>query len=143
MTRVDFYISENNSQQARMKLACRIAEKAYDQKQQVYLHVADQKQAEDIDKMLWTFNQGSFIPHSCCDDPMMKNASILIGWQDAPEQSSDVLINLIDEVPGFFSRYDRVAEVDHSEEQTRQKARERYKFYKDRGYPLQSHTIKS
>ena len=66
---------------------------------------------------------------------------MLIGWQPPPESEHDVLINLAPEVPNFFSRFARLAEPLDQEPGIREAGRERYRFYRDRGYPLESHQI--
>jgi DNA polymerase-3 subunit chi len=43
----------------------------------------------------------------------------------------------------FFSRFERVAELVSGDADVRQQGRKRYSFYKDRGYPLRTHEIKS
>jgi len=48
-------------------------------------------------------------------------------------------VNLADEIPGFFGRFDRVAEIVVGE--NRDAGRERYKFYRDRGFPLFHHEL--
>ena len=53
----------------------------------------------------------------------------------------DVLINLTPAVPLFFSRFARVAEIVGQDEDSKLSARERFRFYRDRGYALESHTI--
>jgi len=52
-----------------------------------------------------------------------------------------LLINLGLDVPGFFSRFERVAEVVDGDETQKAKGRERFRFYKDRGYPLETHKL--
>jgi DNA polymerase-3 subunit chi len=52
-----------------------------------------------------------------------------------------VLINLSNDVPPYFSRFKRVAELVSGEASQRSAARERYRFYKDRGYTLNTHEI--
>jgi DNA polymerase-3 subunit chi len=52
-----------------------------------------------------------------------------------------VLINLAAEVPEFFSRYERVAEVVDADAVRREQSRERYRFYRDRGYKLNTHQV--
>jgi DNA polymerase-3 subunit chi len=47
-----------------------------------------------------------------------------------------VLVNLAPQVPEFFSRYERVAEVVDANAERRELSRERYRFYRDRGYKL-------
>ena len=48
------------------------------------------------------------------------------------------LMNLSGEVPPGFSRFTSVIEVVSEDAEVRQPARERFKFYKDRGYEIQS-----
>jgi DNA polymerase-3 subunit chi len=141
MTRVDFYINPSPAAAARQQLACRIAEKAYLQQQPIYLHVADEAQAEQLDTLLWVFRAGSFIPHCRSSDPLAPVSQILIGNNEPPAMANGVLINLCDEVPAFFSRFSRVVEIVSGDEPTRQQARQRYKFYRERGYPLETHEL--
>ena len=56
---------------------------------------------------------------------------------------NEVLINLSAEVPLIFSHFERVAEIIPEGEENRNSGRERFRFYRDRGYPLQSHNIKT
>lgn len=141
MTRIDFYISTDSHEQARQRLACRLAEKAYRLAHTIYIHTADRQQAEQIDQLLWTFRDGSFIPHCLQDDKVAQQAAIIIGHDNEPEDHNQVLINLGQEVPPFFSRFERVAEVIAGDEQARQAGRERFRFYRDRGYELNTHNL--
>ena len=143
MTRVDFYISKSNSSEARAKLACRIAEKAYLKKHKIYMYVDDQSQAEQLDQLLWVFRDGSFLPHCLMNDTHSDQAAIIIGYNDPPASTPEVLINMSSQVPAFFSRYERVAEVVGGDENARQMARDRFKFYRERGYPLETHELNS
>lgn len=141
MTRVDFYIIEDSREQARQRLACRLAEKAYALDHTIYIHTDDRREAEQLDQLLWTFRDGSFIPHCLQDDKVADQATIVIGHDGEPEEHNQVLINLGNEVPAFFSRFERVAEVIAGDEQARQAGRARFKFYRDRGYELNTHNL--
>jgi len=143
MTRIDFYIIEDDHRQARPLLACRLAEKAYGLDHTIYIHTGDQQQAQQLDQMLWTFRDGSFIPHSLRDDKVADQAPVVIGYDTEPETHNQVLINLDNEVPLFFSRFERVAEVIAGDEEARKLGRERFKFYRDRGYELKTHNLSS
>ena len=67
---------------------------------------------------------------------------VVIGHdQEPPEESWDVMINLAAQVPDFFSRYQRVAEVVDSDEQRRNQGRERFRYYRERGYELRTHRL--
>lgn len=143
MTRVDFYILEDSAGAARQQFVCRLAEKAWQQGHKVYVHTDDADQSSRLDELLWSFRDGSFLPHSLDTGPDADSVMVHIGHSDEPLHHDDVLINLGQAVPLFFSRFKRVAEVIAGDEQTRQAGRERFRFYRERGYPLESHTIKT
>lgn len=143
MTRVDFYILEDSAAAARQQFVCRLAEKAWQQGHKVYIHTDDAGQSSQLDELLWTFRAGSFLPHSLDSAPDADSVSVHIGHSDEPQHHDDVLINMGREVPLFFSRFKRVAEVIAGDEQAKQAGRERFRFYRERGYPLESHTIQT
>lgn len=143
MTQVDFYILSSSSDDARLTFACRLTEKAVANAHQVYLHSASSGEGQRLDKLLWTFSQGSFVPHRIADDEATDAAEpVLIGFGGEPAASRrDVLINLTDQVPDFFSSFARVAELVDEEPGRKAQGRERYRYYRDRGYPLKTHRI--
>jgi DNA polymerase-3 subunit chi len=143
MTRIDFYILEGNAPADGRLVACRVAEKAWLAGHKVYIHAADEREAERLDELLWTFRQGSFVPHQrlAAGVPADALTPIHIGWGTEPEVHDEVLINLAAEVPLFFSRFERVAEIVPADDSAKQHGRTRYKFYRDRGYPLETHTL--
>lgn len=95
-----------------------------------------------IDDLLWTWKQGSFIPHEIHTDQSPPDCPIVISHNtDLKTDMQDVLINMANEIPLFFSQFDRVTEIVDQDEENRQSARKRYRFYQDRGYPLESHEI--
>lgn len=138
MTRVDFYILKAGAQD---QLACKLAEKAYHLGHRIYIHTASPGQTQHLDELLWTFREGSFLPHESYHTGQAAESPILIGNDAAPEVDSEILINLAPEVPLFFSRFLRVAEVVGSDETARQLGRQRFRFYRDRGYPLETHEL--
>ncbi|MBI1424416.1 MAG: DNA polymerase III subunit chi [Gammaproteobacteria bacterium] len=143
MTRVDFYVSPNNAQDADLQLVCRIVDKAWQQQNQVYVHAASAEQAKRLDDLLWLFRDGAFIPHCQATDPVSAETPIVIGVDAPPEMKPEVLINLGQEVPGFFSRFERVVEIVAGDENHRAQARQRFRFYRERGYPLETHELNS
>lgn len=140
MTRVDFYILPGSSPRGRELLCCRLAEKAYKKGYSVYLHSESPGQAAQLDELLWTFRAGSFVPHALSSERPALPPPVLIGCGDEPPPA-DILINLASAVPLFFSRFERVAEVVDQDDARRTSGRERYRFYRDRGYPMQSHNL--
>jgi DNA polymerase-3 subunit chi len=141
MTQVDFYLLADQDGEGRLRFTCRLVEKAYSQGRRVYVNAASDTEVEDLDRLLWTFRDGSFVPHGPLGaaDPLL--TPVLLGCGREPGDEDDVLINLTADVPGFFSRFDRVAEVIDADPERRRCGRERYRFYRDRGYPLNLHEI--
>ena len=152
MTRVNFYILATDSVDAWLRIACRITEKAVQSRQHVYINTADANNADRLDGLLWTFSQGSFIPHivAARGTPTDGDEPVVIGIaeSESTEEPSggtdehwDLMINLASAVPPFFSRYARVAEIVDADPARRTRGRERYRFYRDRGYELNTHSI--
>jgi DNA polymerase-3 subunit chi len=144
VTQVDFYILDSDSDAARLHLACKIVDKATQLDHHVFIHSTSDAEARQLDELLWTFSQGSFIPHRIVQgeltEPQLE--PVLIGVNQPPAPGRwEVLINLAAEVPEFFSRYERVAEVVDANAVRREQSRERYRFYRDRGYKLHTHQV--
>jgi len=144
MTRVDFYILPHDDGTQRNLFACRLVEKAYTLGHSVYLHTSSAEQATQLDQMLWSFSSESFIPHSQDNGENAAQKDLVkIGHTDDPGEHHDVLINLALTIPEFFSRFERVSEVVCQQQDILDASRHNWKFYQDRGYPLQSHKIKA
>jgi len=144
VTRVDFYILDSDSDDARLLFACKIVDKATQLDHHVFIHSKSEQEALQLDELLWTFSQGSFISHRVVREALDKPPpeQVLIGVDAPPGPGQwDVLINLAPEVPEFFSQYARVAEVVDNNDGRREQSRGRYRFYRDRGYALNNHKI--
>ena len=140
MTRVDFYILPDADEERRQTYVCRLADKAYRTGHSVWIHVPGSGQAATLDDRLWTFSQGSFVPHERAD-AAAPDCPVVLGEGIEPPADRYLLINEDVEVPEFFSRFPRVAEVINQEDAVRRRGRERYAFYRDRGYELHYHKV--
>ncbi|MEH6565670.1 MAG: DNA polymerase III subunit chi [Halopseudomonas sp.] len=141
MTRIDFYLLSSDQPATRLQYACRLAHKAWQKGHHVYLHCPDQPAAERLDELLWSFNGEAFLPHALREDH--NGEPVVCGSGEDPGAANDLLINLSDDTPGFFSRFARLAEIVVEQDAIRVPARERFRFYRERGYPLQSHQIRT
>jgi len=141
MTQVDFYVIPGADLQQRVQFACRLTDKAYRLGHRVYIHTDSAQQTRMLDDLLWTFKQNSFIPHGVYQDQGDAQLPVQIGHDSEPDASHQVLINLAPAVPLFFSRFERVAELVNNDDNVRRQSRQRYSFYKERGYPLRTHEI--
>jgi len=139
VTRVDFYLLEDVSIIAGARFACRLAHKAITAGSRVYVHANDETHGQEIDTLMWDYPRQQFLGHELITSEHARELTpVLIGWGDEPT-GDQVLINLADQVPKFIGRFDRVAEIIVGER--KEDGRERYKFYRDCGYPLHHHEM--
>lgn len=142
MARVDFYILAQPDERARQLLACKLAEKAWRLDNSVYIHTKDRASAERLDELLWTFRDGSFVPHGLADrSDGTESSPIVIGCDSEGVEARDLLINLGDEIPGFVEGFPRVAELVTSDDNCRSLSRKRYATYRDQGHDLTTHKL--
>ena len=141
MTRISFYILKGQQEHDRQVFACRLIEKAYLQGNDVYVHLENEQQAIQLSQTLWSFRPDSFVPHDLMHQQYDTTSPILIGYNASPPRLMNLLVNLSPQQPMFFSQFERVAEFINDDEQIKQDGRERYRFYQQRGYELESHTI--
>ncbi len=142
MTRVDFYILDGDSGDLLQRFACRLVDKAWQKGLRCFINAADASQAAGLDDLMWTFRDVSFIPHAAAGSGASDRLVVVIGSGEEPPDERDLLINLGDEVPPYFSRFERVAEIIDGDARRRDTGRERFRYYRDRGYPLESHKVR-
>lgn len=171
MTRIDFYVLADADDAQRLEVVCKLAEKAVSQSKRVFIHTECSVLAESLDSALWEYRDDSFLPHCTLADDDATAASsgaahsnqvneptvladgsvagttprmepIAIGQAcKHPDSARSVLINLGEEVPPFFSRFERTLEVINQREDIRDSGRKRYSYYQQRGYPLAHHKM--
>lgn len=140
MSRIDFYILSQTGEQARAAFACRLAEKAYRLDNTVHILATNRADAERLDELLWSFRDGSFVPHHVVGISNLESP-VTIGCDDDPIEPRDLLINLCDEIPPGADSFPRVAELVTSDEDCRQQSRRRYAKYRDQGHEIETHKI--
>ena len=146
MTRVDFYQLPDKDLDASLRFTCRLCLKALVSNMPVHIRVDDQTQAQAVDDLMWDYPKHRLVPHAIIDgaadpkahDAARSNHPVHIGWRE-PAHDTGLLINLGNDVPSFFGRFDRVAEIIVEESKTLRRGH--YKFYRERGYPLHHHAL--
>jgi DNA polymerase III subunit chi len=135
-------LSEDAGADARLRLACRVTEKAYLAKQKVVVLLDDADTLRRFDELLWTFGDGSFVPHDGVASPESRcEAPVALTTGTLPPDHADVLINLSGAVPPFFERFARVAELLDARPEVRAAGRERFKSYRARSIEPQTHNV--
>lgn len=137
MTQIDFYFHVED----KLRTACALSAKAHAKDLRVHVLCADAEMAHKFDRQLWTQPAISFIPHCASNDKLAAHTPIVIAHDDAPPLHDQVLLNLRDDLPQIFSRFERLIEIVSLDEADRRLARERAKFYKDRGYEVKMHDM--
>lgn len=139
--RVDFYLIASEQAQARWLLACRLLEKAYNKGHRVYVHCTNQHDAEFLDELLWTFKDDSFIPHNLQGEGPEPPPPVQIGYAEDPKGFNDILLNLTDEIPAFYTRFKRVMELVSNVEAEKELSRIRYKEYRSKRCEMSVHEL--
>ena len=130
MTYIDFYFNVEN----KLNKIHEILEREIFRKRKIFIAVNDLNGAEALSDFLYTASTTAFLPHIIGHQE--ERAPIHIGW-DYKSVSDDFMINLKSDISSSFSRYLRLIEIVSQNEEDKKTARDRLKFYRDRGYEIQ------
>jgi len=137
MTTIDFYTHVGD----RLAVAARIVAKAYATHGSVRVLTPDRSTSDALDRLLWLHTALSFLPHCRMDSALARETPIWIDEAREHNGPCAVLVNLNAEPPAFFSRFERLAEIVGKEEAEVTAGRERFRFYRERGYELRMHNL--
>ena len=140
MPRADFYlIQKERFREEPLLLVCELARKAHDANLWTLVLTRDAEQAEQLDELLWAFDDEAYIPHQIAGDEEDELTPVLIASPDVDTPMRALVINLRDEaVSGSF---DRVLEVVPADDSARGPLRERWKQYQARGLELKKYDM--
>jgi len=137
VTTIDFYFNAAD----RFQVACRLAGKALAQRKRLLIYAPQPDTAQRIDRILWTWPATGFVPHCFAQDPLATETPVLIAADDAAPDAGELLLNLDTSCPPHFERFERLLEVVGQDDDARRAGRERYRYYRDRGYPIRNHNL--
>lgn len=138
MTRIDFYHGAGDKVQA----ACGLIGELYAQGRKVLVYVRADALAVQVDRQLWAQPATGFVPHCRIGAAICPETPIVIGDSLDDASHHDVLVNLDGDLPTTFSRFEHLVEIVGTDEADRGPARERFKFYRNRGYAISAHELK-
>ena len=140
---VDFYILGDPDQTGKLRIACQIAQKAYSRGLNVYLQTDGEAQSVELDRLLWTFSQGSFIPHTIAarEHTPWDDYPVQLGTEMDDLESVDVLINLVTGVPDRYQRFRRIVELVGADADEKSAGRQRFRYYRDQGLEPNTHLL--
>ncbi|MDR0577281.1 MAG: DNA polymerase III subunit chi [Candidatus Accumulibacter sp.] len=133
MTRIFFYHNAAD----RVAAAAALLGKACRQGKTVLVYAPEAELAGALDRQLWVSPPTGFVPHVRDTSPLAAETPIVITADSTAAAWNERLLNLSSEIPPTFSRFASLIEVVGRSDGERQAARERVRFYKDRGYAIQ------
>jgi DNA polymerase-3 subunit chi len=137
MTEILFYTHVED----KLQTACQLSAKALTRQMRVLILTVDAALTDKVSKLLWSAPSIGFYPHCRAGDKLAAVTPIIVDHIAEPLPHDQVLINLLSETPPVFSRFRRLIEIVSLDEQDRAAARERYRFYRDRGYEITTHQL--
>jgi DNA polymerase-3 subunit chi len=131
VTKIDFYTGSED----KLRTACQLSQKAMQTGLRVLLHAPDEAIAHKLDQLLWHYPPTAFMPHCHSHEAEAATMPVIIG-RDEAFHHSELLISLHNVCLPFFSRFERVIEIVSQDDEDAKMGRERYIYYKDRGYEM-------
>ena len=140
--KVDFYLLESRDELSRMKTVCRLVDKVQRLGHRIFVLTEDEKQSTTLDKMMWTFSQSSFLPHTVYDenDPNLNEQKVLI-YHHLYNEHKDVLVNLKRSIDNELNSFKRILEVINQDPDIRSSGRDKYRLYKQSQYSISTHNL--
>lgn len=137
MTQIRFFHGARDRLQAVAEWLARAGSEG----RQVLVYVPTGERSEQLNRLLWTHPPTGFVPHCRASDPMAAETPITLAAELDNPLHDNCLLNLSNEIPPGFSRFQQLIEIISVEDEDRLPGRERFRFYRERGYPLENHNI--
>ncbi len=138
MTRIDFY----HYAEDKLRYACRLAATVAERDNRLVVFAPDEGLLSSFDRLLWTYQSTRFVPHCRATDAIAAETPVVLASGDESLPHHDVLLNLGTEWPPFFASFERLLEIVGNDEEDKAHARNRFVFYRKRGYEINVNAIK-
>ena len=138
MTRIEFHFNAPE----RLQYACRYLRKAYANDCRVGV-VGSETVLRQLDAALWRLSDVDFLPHCTANDGAELQAASAIQLSTDASQFSGLpmLVNLGDDVPVGFERFERLIEIVPTDDHGKMTARQRWRHYAAQGFALTQHDL--
>ena len=146
---VHFYPLTNGDPRELLIFACRLTERACQAGHTVHLLTRSENQSQQLDELLWEFRAESFLPHRNLSQDKSTleveagSERITLGTAALLPAQKDVLINLTDQIWDQHQQFSDIRELIANEESALASGRERFRYYRDNNYPLQTMKLAS
>ena len=133
MTKIDFHTNVAD----KITYTCRLVRKARTAalESRIIILLRDKSELAALDQALWTFSAQDFLPHASVDEAIASQSPVVLTDSDSRElPHHDILVNLSGTLPTSFAQFERVFEIITQEPTDTEVGRERYGYYRQRGY---------
>lgn len=137
MTSIDFYTHCADP----LRVVVQLVAKAWNQHGSVRVLTADEGMTAALDDVMWKWPATGFLPHCRLASSVASETPIIVDHVAEHRGAAAVLVNLQATPPSFFARFERLAEIVSDHPDGIAAGRERWKFYKERGYEMRSHNL--
>ncbi|HYA20670.1 MAG TPA: DNA polymerase III subunit chi [Burkholderiales bacterium] len=137
MTQIEFYSHAEN----KLQVACSLCARVLQQGTRVMIYTPDSETTEKLDKLMWCYPAIGFIPHCRATDRLAEDTPVIIDHIAEPLPHDELLLNLHSGLPPFFSRFQRLIEIVSTDKIDSEAGRERFRFYRDRGYEIRHYDL--
>ena len=140
MTEVAFHFNALD----KVAYACRLLRKAVGSGAKVVV-TGGTDDLQTLDVALWTFAPLEFVPHcrASANAAVLAASPVMLTDAVSAAPHQQVLVNLGEQVPDGFERFERLIEIVGTQDDDRLQARGRWKHYADRGYAITRHDLAS
>lgn len=134
MTEIRFYHLEHQTLEEALPP---LLSKALEKGNRITVKAPHNNAVEALNKHLWTWNPGSFLPHGASKDGRAADQPIWLTDQDENPNNADVLILIDGAESAIQDQFELCCEVfNGNHPESLQNARSRWKVYKDGPYTL-------
>lgn len=102
------------------------------------VYLADAEDQILLDRLLWTQSALGFTPHCRLGDRLQEETPIILATDIGHIPRRDCLLNLSNDIPPGYDRFDELVEIISIDDSDRLPGRDRFRFYRDHGHELQN-----
>ena len=140
MARIDFYVLQHNSSDARLDFAVKLSQKGLSHQLQILIWLEDHAQASTLDAKLWQMQPESYLPHALAPASDPAPPIMLSVNQDIPNYRQ-LLINLHPKPHPNSADFQRLAEIVIQTPEVLAQTRANYRHYQALGHEIFMHNL--
>jgi len=138
---VDFYVLGASAPSAG-HLACRLCLRAWEQGHRVSVLASDEQDAHRLDRLMWEFPAGRFLPHEVGEADSAVPVAIIYEPKSLAADRH-VIVNLS---PGAIpepARFERLLEIVPADSALRESSRDKFRVYRSQGLKPNHHQMQA